>query len=696
MAEQDKNEETVEQDRADRKQAILIAAATGVVVFAVLTAAMLVAKSALGPSKKSTPVAKAPQGAAEPTGTSQSAPTPPDASPPPKTPPAAAPKSPAATAPKDSPLPIPGLPPVERPRPIPGMPAPSPESPSFDSPDEGKIPESSFITGEIVPLDESILNPTEEDFRRRKAMELESSLDSYQARLASLEAGIAKCQEMGDKATVAELEAKAAETRASIQELQAKLARLGPVGDDPFAKIGTSPRVAGHSARPFPRPSPRPSRKRVAVPSSELQQEANKQLEEIYDFSKPRKDEEELALAKELYGLGVKAPAGSAEKFVILRKTAETASTGGDAVLMLEAVDRMAHNFEMDGLMAKGTLLKKFAKGATNSKKIGSLVRAAQRYAGEAIAAGKPDFAQGVATLTYQASQRPQGKEFRKEALEFRRKVQKACGDQQKLKDAKTAIEADPEDKDAHLALGELYCFGRGDWPHGLPHLAKGSDAGLAAAAKQELARPTSAAGQARVGDAWWDAAKSRTDDEKKNLMLHAAEWYKRALPGLSGLDKAKVSRRLGEVGELVGPKAPSEPKERDRGRPIRTRPTTRSRRPPDAVQFGGHWYKAFLAEKGTWAQAHQACQQMGGHLVCVESEAEKHFVSKLAESAAWVGALSNAQGQWFWVTGQPIASRYWENDYRPREGARAMVQRAAWRDRGHTDRYGFICEWDR
>ena len=51
------------------------------------------------------------------------------------------------------------------------------------------------------------------------------------------------------------------------------------------------------------------------------------------------------------------------DRYVLLRTVADFAGQGGDAVLVVAAVDAMAGQFEIDALKANESLLKKFAAG---------------------------------------------------------------------------------------------------------------------------------------------------------------------------------------------------------------------------------------------------------------------------------------------------------------------------------------------
>ena len=115
-----------------------------------------------------------------------------------------------------------------------------------------------------------------------------------------------------------------------------------------------------------------------------------------------------------------------------------------------------------------------------------------------------------------------------------------------------------------------------------------------------------------------------------------------------------------------------------------------------------GHRYLAVVVPV-TWQQAKTACEELGGHLVCIETAEEMAFVRKLTGGAIplWVGATDlHRQGDWRWLNGKQVDSRLWVRgvpshrhqrhvgiNWRGRQGLFNM--RA---DDGNMR--GFICEW--
>lgn len=124
-------------------------------------------------------------------------------------------------------------------------------------------------------------------------------------------------------------------------------------------------------------------------------------------------------------------------------------------------------------------------------------------------------------------------------------------------------------------------------------------------------------------------------------------------------------------------------------------------RRPADARHFGGHWYKAVF-EKGSWKQAKQRCEEMGGYLACVGSAFENRFVARLAAGrTVHVGGTDEGTtGKWRWVSGDDMTYTNWGPGIPDGVGHQHYLRIRSdgkWDD--VHDPYpadGFVCEWDK
>ncbi len=76
-------------------------------------------------------------------------------------------------------------------------------------------------------------------------------------------------------------------------------------------------------------------------------------------------------------------------------------------------------------------------------------------------------------------------------------------------------------------------------------------------------------------------------------------------------------------------------------------------------TNYNGHSYYRSTGSM-TWTAARQACIDMGVHLVTITSAAENNFVFNTWPSG-WIGFNDEAvEGQWRWVTGEPVVYTNW------------------------------------
>ena len=292
--------------------------------------------------------------------------------------------------------------------------------------------------------------------------------------------------------------------------------------------------------------------KLLTPPSAAVQQEIASQVEEVYKLGDARKPPEQVKLAKDLADMAEKS-AKPDEQFVLLRKAAELSCQAGDTTLMFQMVDRLGGQFELDVLSVKGKLLAKLAASANDAARIKSLVEGSSAIIDEALTNERFDLALELVDAVNRTCQKPRGAPFRKQVLALRKEIQEQQQQAERVGQALEAVQVNPQDAEANLTLGKLYCFSKGDWGKGLPYLAKGSDEDLKTLASQETGSPPSdAEEQVKLADAWWKVGQAAKGKERGAILLHAGTWYQQAQPGLpAGLVKAKVEKRLEEIAAL-------------------------------------------------------------------------------------------------------------------------------------------------
>jgi len=133
------------------------------------------------------------------------------------------------------------------------------------------------------------------------------------------------------------------------------------------------------------------------------------------------------------------------------------------------------------------------------------------------------------------------------EALEQGKEVTKFARDYDKI--AKHLKTLDKEHPKACLAVGKYHCVIKGNWKRGLPLLAMGDDATLAALAAADNDESLQADDQAAIADRWWQYSQKVSDaNERIACQLRAREWMIRARSGVDDKARATIDQRLKQV----------------------------------------------------------------------------------------------------------------------------------------------------
>lgn len=129
---------------------------------------------------------------------------------------------------------------------------------------------------------------------------------------------------------------------------------------------------------------------------------------------------------------------------------------------------------------------------------------------------------------------------------------------------------------------------------------------------------------------------------------------------------------------------------------------------------LNNHHYSLFK-EMVSWHQAKKKCEEMGGYLVCIESEDENNFLYdriKDIDGSIFIGASDEGkEGDWIWVNGKGMSYTNWAKGEPDNAGDNEhyacfipLMNEDKWSDMSSVIRrarnkeritYGYICEWN-
>ena len=133
----------------------------------------------------------------------------------------------------------------------------------------------------------------------------------------------------------------------------------------------------------------------------------------------------------------------------------------------------------------------------------------------------------------------------------------------------------------------------------------------------------------------------------------------------------------------------------------------------PEAMAiYNDHAYMLVQADVSSWEDAQTYCESMGGHLATITSAEENDFIYSYIVECGYRNAYfglteKNNEGEWEWVTGEPVEYLNWHsgepNDENGHENYAMFYYKfsdGTWNDgdfgQGTVDgEKNFICEWD-
>ncbi|MGH7193476.1 MAG: formylglycine-generating enzyme family protein, partial [Candidatus Saccharimonadales bacterium] len=186
----------------------------------------------------------------------------------------------------------------------------------------------------------------------------------------------------------------------------------------------------------------------------------------------------------------------------------------------------------------------------------------------EATAAGQFAAAQSAAKAGQTALAKVRDPALRKDfgnqrrLFELQRKTYETAG--KNVADAIAALAKQPDDPSANEVMGKHLASTEGDWPKVLVHFSKAGDAELRAAAEREAKATDKDGPRLELADLWWNIADGvDLPEHRAAFRSRAVYWYRRALPLLTGLVKARATNRIEQVNVVAARGKAADPAEK-------------------------------------------------------------------------------------------------------------------------------------
>lgn len=293
---------------------------------------------------------------------------------------------------------------------------------------------------------------------------------------------------------------------------------------------------------------------KLAVPDEATQDRMLAKLKEIFaeDYAQAIRPEGKANLARVLIGQVAETPNDAAARYVMLSEACQMAAAAGEPELMSKALTALEDSYELGGWELPLSIFSQLKSSAKTAEARESFFEAATAWSQRAIQADAYDAALTLASDAASAVLRARDAEVRKRAVAHREAVRAMQKGWESVRESFDTLQQKPDDPAANTAVGKFLCFVKRDWDRGISHLAKGDDAALRQLAVRELKQPADVKYRVALADAWWGHGETLSDADKNAAQQRAAHWYAAADPDLQGLEKARVVKRMKDMGAIV------------------------------------------------------------------------------------------------------------------------------------------------
>ena len=289
------------------------------------------------------------------------------------------------------------------------------------------------------------------------------------------------------------------------------------------------------------------------IPDVLAQAKAEKTIKDIFVADYAMKNPtDQIELAKKLLAVAEETKDDPVGQYVMLREACELAARNGSIDLASVAAALWVKRFAISPSSARLHLLKAIEFAPATHAAAKRVLETATAAVDDAVQEDDYTHAAEMLKLSEGFLQRAKEAEFHAALTARAEEVDKIRQEYQRIKPDLAKLVTMPENAEACESAGRFFCFFKGDWPRGLPLLAKAKDAALKDLAAKDVGSPTETAARLSLAEAWWSFGERLPYPQRAEIQLRAGMWYRQASSGLAGLTKLRVDRRLTEIDALA------------------------------------------------------------------------------------------------------------------------------------------------
>jgi hypothetical protein len=286
------------------------------------------------------------------------------------------------------------------------------------------------------------------------------------------------------------------------------------------------------------------------VPSDVRQTEIKSLLDEAYGVRKAdtqaKKDELAHTLKEVIHGGELSAD----EQYVSITTLMNLYKEMDRFDQYWDAVGLLAMTFELDSDELKAESLREFLKDSKSTESLKLAITEAISVAAADAMENRFSDATALLNSADSANRRLTPANSVKQVIfDAKKSVSNREAQWKAFQKATADLLKTPDDAKANWIVGRWHAVYENDWNVAFPLLAKGNNQRWTAAIELELSTSAESSAQIAVADAWWAIAQTETGDAKAAVLKHAGEWYSKALPSTTSLQKLRIQKRLDEIG---------------------------------------------------------------------------------------------------------------------------------------------------
>lgn len=288
------------------------------------------------------------------------------------------------------------------------------------------------------------------------------------------------------------------------------------------------------------------------VPSKEQLREPKKLIRSLFsDQYADRSENGKRNLAALLLTQGLETNDDPVARYALFSESLELAQKVGEAKTAWAATDGIVEDYDVEPFEFRCDVLRELGKNSEDIELFSVHTGDCQKLIDQEVERDQYESAITKSRKLLAVSKKGANKatiEFLDKSVKRIRKLATAYAE---IEDQIAIVKKQPDNQAANQAVGEFYCFQKGDFDKGLAFLALGDSAELSSLAKQDLNSNGETEQQVALGDAWWELSENENSDHSARVIKNRAfNIYADVVAETTGLTRKRIEKRLDEQNE--------------------------------------------------------------------------------------------------------------------------------------------------